>query len=313
MSYNQPPPQNGPYGGGQPNPYGGGQPGSGYPQQGGQAAPQQGYGQQAAPHGQPPQQAAGPYGQPQQPHPYGQQPGGPGQQPPYGQLPMPQQGGGKKMTGIIVGSVVALAAIVAGVFYFTQSDGEVAAYKIVLPRQVLDGSYTKMEGAGGSRTEKLGDDEKTRKLGITNGTGVSGSYKGDDKSMLMVAGAYGDIADPEKTVDTFFAQTRKAREEQAGGSGKIKTETVSEMKSYSPDGFDGAVMKCETTKTTGASAGAPVSIETSMCVWGDSSAVALVQQMGRMGMGAGSKARTAEELSEATAKIRDDARVELKK
>ncbi len=177
MSYNQPgpyggqPPQGqpGPYGQ-QPGPYGGpppqgppqGQPGYGYPQQAPPGVPPQ----QAGPYGQPgygtPPQGQPGYGypQPQQPGPYGQQPPTPpyGGQPAYGgQPPYPPQQP-KKKTGLIVGaSVLALAVIGAGVWYFAggPSNSDVAdstrGYKLTPAAAVddykQDPSKTKPESA----------------------------------------------------------------------------------------------------------------------------------------------------------------------
>jgi hypothetical protein len=120
-------PQGGPYGQPQPqNPYGQPPQQPGYPQQP-QQFPQQPMGPGPAnpndPYGQ-----SGPYGQqpgqfPQGQFPQGQFPQGPGQQPPFGYAPQPGMpaGGNKNKKNLTIGgSVVAVLAIGAAIFFFTQ-------------------------------------------------------------------------------------------------------------------------------------------------------------------------------------------------
>ncbi|MFF5130298.1 hypothetical protein ACFY41_25615 [Streptomyces syringium] len=319
MSYPQP----GPYGQQppqQPNPYGQGgapgQPGYGYPQQP-PAAP---YGQQP-PYGQP----QAPYGAPQQPGPYGQQPpygqpGVPGQYPP----PMPPQGGGKgKTIGIVIGALVVVGAIVGGAVFFMGgsggSGGEVAPYKMVLPETVLDGKFTKSTLGAGKQSEDIANDKDAKEMGIANGTGVKASYTNAEKQTLSVMGAYGDLADPQKTVDAMIAKMEEG--EKTSTSKGAKIETVAPWKEFSPSGFDGAVMKCETKKSTYSVGTISSSAEISVCIWGDSSAVGVVRHAvsktsssyGSSATGSTGNVMSAKEMSEATAKVRTESRQEIKK
>ncbi|MFI1253555.1 hypothetical protein ACH4U6_07100 [Streptomyces netropsis] len=323
MSYPQP----GPYGQQppqQPNPYGqggaAGQPGYGYPQQP-PAAP---YGQQP-PYGQP----QAPYGAPQQPGPYGQQPpygqpGVPGQYPP----PVPPQGGGKgKTIGIVIGALVVVGAIVGGAVFFmggsggSGSDGKVAPYEIVLPQTLLDGKYTKQSIGSGKEKEDLANDKDAKAMGIVNGTGVKGPYSSPEKQSLRVTAVYGDVSDPEKSVDAMIAKIKENQEKaKQRYQGKATLETVSEVTEYHPGGFDGAVMKCEAQKVNMNSSTYQTTLETSYCVWGDTSAVGIVEhqvtktQGGMTGStGSTGPVMAPKELSEATAKVRTESRKELKK
>ncbi|MGW0551398.1 hypothetical protein [Streptomyces altiplanensis] len=281
MSYNQPGPyggqQPGPYGQqppqGQPNPYGQqppqGQPGYGYPQQ---APPPQGYGypqqgQQQAPYGQQP-----PYGQPQHPGPYGQQPQYPG-----GMVPPP--GAPKKKTGLIVGAVIVALAVIGGGVYFLTSGGsssvadDTKGYKIVPPASV--GEYKK--SAKGDQSTPMTEKDKTEAaaLGVTNPQQVTASYAaGADPNnplagkVLNFNGVWGEISDPEKVVDSSFSKAVKGEED------GLKVELIGSPQEVTPEGFEGALMKCQNLKliNTGGDTGAatgPKEIEIPTCIWAD--------------------------------------------
>ncbi|MBL1093034.1 MULTISPECIES: hypothetical protein [Streptomyces] len=314
MSFNQPPP--GPYGQQpqQPGPYGqpqqppAPQPGYGYPQQGGQV-PGQGYGypQQA------PQQG---YGYPQQPAQpgYGQQAPYGGQQTPYGVIPQgPEESGGNgKKIGLIIGAVAVVAAIGVGAYFVFGSGGDVKPYTISMPDSLLSGQFSKAQtpGAGGSGgAEDFSNDKEAKALGITNAKGVKGGYKADGGLTMSVYGIYGQIADPEGTVSQMFA---KVDENQKKTMGNVKVEDVTPTTEYSPDDFDGAVMKCRTQKFTMSQAGMSVPVNVSTCVWGDNSAIGVVTMAASPSASGATTATTpgAEELSEKTAKVRNEVRKE---
>ncbi|MEU1671505.1 hypothetical protein ABZ752_05680 [Streptomyces roseifaciens] len=310
MSYNQPgpygqqpPQQPGPYAQGAPA----GQPGYGYPP----PPPPPG-----TPYGAQPQQ---PYGAPQQPAPYGQQPqpGYPGQYPP----PVPPQGGGKgKAIGITIGAVAVVGALIAGAMFFMGSDGEVKPYTIVMPDKLLDGKYTKASasapGAKQTDTQDLSDDKKAKEFGISNGTAVSGSYANAEKQRLSVTGAYGELSDPSKTVDAMIAKMEESQKETSAGAQGIKLETVTPWTEFSPSGFDGAVMKCATKKSSYTYGTMTGSSETSQCLWGDSSAMGAVRiTSSKSNSPYGGETSTgqpvsAKDLSELTVKIRNEVRKE---
>ncbi|MFE0255326.1 hypothetical protein [Streptomyces sp. NPDC059010] len=302
MSYNQPgpyggqPQQPGPYGGQpqQPGPYGqqpqAPQPGYGYPQQAPPPQPQPGYGY--------PQQP--PQGAPPQP-PYGQQPGY-GQQPPYGQAPYgvpqpPAPGGGGKKAGIIIGSVAVVAAIAVGAYFVLGSGSGGAgnleddgAHKLAAPEKVLS-EYKRI----GDGNEAAGADDSASELeksGVKNAKSVVVAYSTADLSgydtsdpssapdltelatakSISYAGAYGEISDPEKALDAFFANFKKGAEEgSSSGSGAGKTELVGEPEAVD---IDGAVMKCQAAK--GQNLMTKKEQTNWFCAWADYSTLALV-------------------------------------
>ncbi|MEU1519555.1 hypothetical protein ABZ490_46850 [Streptomyces sp. NPDC005811] len=328
MSHQQP----GPYGGQpqQPGPYGGQpglygqppqapQPGYGYPQQ--PPAPQPGYGYPA----QPPQ--AGPYGQ--QPA-YGQQPptvAAYGQQPPYGQPPygvpqppVPSGGGGKKV-GIILGSVAVVAAIGVGAFFVLgtgsgsgglKDDG---AHKLATPATVLS-EYKRASDDGAS----AGDDSASdlEKSGVKNGKTVLGVYSTADLSGydpsdpstapdaaelatakgITFAGAYGTIADPEKALDTFFANFKKSSADSSSSSSGSNAELVGEPEAVD---LDGAVMKCQAA--TGTNITTKQKKTDWFCAWADYSTIAMVSP------GDVTKGVTKDVAADITKKLRDEVRV----
>ncbi|KAB7850070.1 hypothetical protein [Streptomyces mobaraensis] len=301
MSFNQPgpygqppqPPQ--PHQG--PNPYGQGgapgQPGYGYP-----PPPQQ-----PGPYGAPPPQP-GPYGQPPQ-HPYGQQPGMPGPYPP----PIPPQGGGKgKTIAIVLGIVLVIGALAGGGYMLLGKGSDGGAYTIVLPEKLLDGKYTKTAGSSSSDAPKKGNDSKLKEHGINSGEAVSGAYTSDAKVNLRVTGIYGDVTDPKKAVNDVIADTDKS-------PATSKFETVTPYTEFHPSGFDGTVMKCTMKKMTTSYGSYSSEVRMSQCVWGDSSALGIVANSSSKsnssfssGTGSTADAMTAEELAEATAKIRNEVR-----
>ncbi|WP_030373679.1 hypothetical protein [Streptomyces rimosus] len=298
MSFNQPPP--GPYGQPpqQPGPYGRpvpqpvGQPGYGYPQQGGQVPPQQPYGY--------PQQAPQP-GYPQQPPaPYGQQP-------PYGQAP--QNGGkGKGLKiGLSVLAVVAVAGMGVGAYYAFGPGGDVKPYTIALTTAVLDGTFKQVPGK--NKDENLAGDAETKAMGITEGRGVQGTYENDRKQELLITGVYGKVADPRSAVNKMFAQFDKKLDD-AGTKG-AKVETVTPVTEFSPDGFDGSVMKCKALKSTASKGVLTATGTVTYCAWGDSSAVGVVVNSGLEAPTKSTGAAfPAKEFAEKTSQIRSELRRE---
>lgn len=309
MSHNQPGPygqqgQQGQYGQqpqqpGQPGPYGGApgqQPGYGYPQQGGQQGQPDPYGQQQPGYGYPQQ------GQPGQQQPYGQQQayGQQGQQgydqqqgqQPYGQpqqpgMPMPPQGGGGKgkTIGLIVGALVVVGAIIGGLFLFGVVGGG-GDKKLTIPKTV-EGGYKLIEANAKEQKGKgkgFSSDVSRKKEqvpGFEQKGSVQAPYK-SGKKRLSLAGGYGTLDDPEKGVDWLLGQMKK----QLGSMGKAE----GEAKEFTPDGFDGDVLKCQTYNIA--------STSQSFCVWGDSSTIALVSIQNPGGTPA-----TADETADAAGKL----------
>ncbi|SEG86500.1 hypothetical protein SAMN05216223_117109 [Actinacidiphila yanglinensis] len=339
MSYNQPPPNpygNQPQGGGYGQPQPGPPPQGGYgqpPQQGGYGQPQQGgYGQpQAQPGYGYPQQApppAPPYGgqAPQQPA-YGQQPGY-GQQPPYGQVPQqqgygypqPPQGGNGKRNGLIIGVVVALVAVGAGVFFATKGGGSSSSslhddgkkYTLTTPDTVA-GSYTKSNDSG---SDGFDDDDltKIKALGVSDPTQVSAAYtKGSSalaSQLLEFSGVYGTVKDPNKVVDGMFAMLKQGTEEDKKDGTKV--ETSGSPQSVKPAGMKSdAIMKCQTIKETGQDSGQTVTINTTVCVWADYSTVAYILPVDTAAaVAGGGSAPSISDAADLTSKVRNDVEVE---
>ncbi|MEW2065550.1 hypothetical protein [Streptomyces sp. NPDC007346] len=322
MSYNQPgpyggqPPQGqpGPYGQ-QPGPYGGpppqgppqGQPGYGYPQQAPPGVPPQQPGPYGAPpqgqpgYGTPPQgqpaygtpppgQPGYGYPQPQQPGPYGQQPPTPpyGGQPVYGAQP-PQQP--KKKTGLIVGaSVVALAVIGAGIWFFTSggaSNSDVAdstrGYKLTPTESVDD--YTRKTSTpvrSAPLTGKSKEDAEAAGLKNPQQTGAEYAAGSDDnpltKKMLLLQGYWGEVEDPAGIINNTFSDAEKKMGSTSNGN---EVSLVGSPTDVKPAGFDGALMRCQDLKTInskadGTPAKGPKEIITPVCIWADYSTVGMV-------------------------------------
>ncbi|MFF8584533.1 hypothetical protein [Streptomyces althioticus] len=327
MSYNEP----GPYGGQpqQPGPYGQ-QPGP-YGQQPPTPQPGYGYPQQTPPPAQPG------YGYPQQPGQPGH-PGVPPQQPPYGQQPqygMPPQppasggGGGGKVAAIVVGAVAVVTAIGVGAYLLLGGDGGSSAagltddgpHKLTVPKTVL-GDYQRFgDGSEESGSETAKDMERS---GVKNGTAILGQWStadfgnydpadpstaGDfpDQSELLTAkgitmvGGYGEIADPQKTLDTFFSniqdKVEKSAEQNTGGM--ENAELVGEPEEVE---IAGTVAKCQSTKSTNAL----TKKESTdwFCAWADHSTVGMVSPGDNAGTGVGKD--TAVDL---TTKLREQIRV----
>ncbi|KPC58951.1 hypothetical protein [Streptomyces chattanoogensis] len=315
MSYNQPPP--GPYGQQpqQPGPYGqpqqpqAPQPGYGYPQQGGQVPPQQGgygYPQQGQP-----QPGYGYPQQPQQPGPYGQQ------QTPYGAIPQggPESGGGNgKKIGLIIGAVAVVAAIGVGAYFVFGSGGggNVKPYTISLPDKLLNGEYTKPPGGLPSTPSDASKDAKAKALGVSEAKTVKGGYTTSSRAGLSVSGYYGKVADPTAAVDQMFSQAQDNLENQMSSSKDgSKIEAVGDPESFSPDGFDGATLKCGKYRVSGKEKGVQMSLDMTICAWGDSSAIGSVIYVPALGAtGVTEKAPEGEDAANKTAKIRQEVRKE---
>ena len=293
MSYNQPgpyggppPQQPGPYGS-QPGPYGqppqAPQPGYGYPQQAPPAAPPQpgyGYPQQGPPV--PPQQ--NPYGQ-QQP-PYGQPPYG---QQPYGVPQPPAPGGGKKKTGLIIGAVAVVAAVAVGAYFVLAGSGsglkDDGPHKLSAPAAILSAKYKRV-GDSSEQKASSRDAKDLAKSGVTGATSVSAIYSTVDLQSLDTSdptdvakaqtaenvtffGVYGTVKDPEAALDATFANMKK------DSSSGDDVQFVGDAQSVSPDGLDGAVMKCQQAKGKNQLTGKAQTAY--LCIWADYSTIGMVE------------------------------------
>ncbi|MGA4841926.1 hypothetical protein [Streptomyces sp. G45] len=300
----------------------------------GQQPPQGPYGQQPpGPYGPPPQAphpqqppAPGPgYGYPQQPPqaPYGQPPQAP--YGPYGQVPPPPAGGGGgKRTGVIIGAVAVVAAIGVGAYFLFggggSGSGEVAddgPHTLTTPATVL-GEYKKGDGATSSSLDDLDDADEH---GVANARSVGAGYEVRDESnplggkLLQFSGVYGDVADPEKTVDGLFADAKKKAAEGAAMDGDDQGELVGTPEDFS-DGD--AIVKCQEARVekgsaSGGSSGStgstgPKEARVPVCLWGDHSTVGLVMPMTIADVMAGGSP-SLDDAAEITKKLRDEVRV----
>ncbi|MGK5637781.1 hypothetical protein ACSNOK_05595 [Streptomyces sp. URMC 126] len=257
----------------------------------------------------------GPYGQQPQ-APYGQQPGMPGPYPP----PIPPQGGGKgKTIAIVLGIVLVIGALAGGGYMLLGggSDGDdVKPYTVVLPEKLLDGKFTKSTTPTAEKSEDLSGDDETKKHGIENGKGVRAMYENPEKHKLPVVAVYGDLADPDRSVGAVIAdmEEKQKKNQESPLARQAKVETVTPWTEFSPSGFDGKVMKCRLQKVVVTMSTVSSENNTSTCVWGDSSAVGVVQHSVSTSSSplattnATGTVMPAKELAEATAKIRNEVR-----
>jgi hypothetical protein len=286
MSFNQPPQPPGYGAPHQPNPYAQpaqpqhpaapqGGPGYGYPQQ-----PDPGTGPAPDPYGSPPQAPGSPYAQP------GFGPPGPGG---WGAAapPEPRGGGRGKVIGIVVGGVIAVTAIGAGVVFAVGGGGGGDGYKLSMPASILSGEYPKSTTSSSALSNgQVGSDE-----GISDATTVSAQYGKTGGEQYTVSGAYGSVSDPNAVVDKML-ESLKATTGAGGGDAQPEH----------PEGFDGTVMKCNV-----------MSKSIPYCVWGDSSTVGLVMftdtSTEALTGGKSAKYRTVQDFAKDAAKIRGEIRV----
>ncbi|MFC9581656.1 hypothetical protein ACFVJ8_02205 [Streptomyces yangpuensis] len=292
--------------------------------------------QQPGPYGQQPPPPPGPYGQPAQPGPYGQpappqpgygypqQPGVPPQgypqqpqTPAYGypqQAPYGGQPPKKSKAGVIIGVVVAVAVIAGGGWYLLGSGSAVSddtkGYKLAAPDAVDDFK----KDAKYKEADFTDEDKKEAEAaGVKNPTQVGMDYlAGDPKNPLTAkglkfSGLYGEIADPEKAVDGYFAKARM----DAAKDGKSEVQLLGSPKTMSPANFKGAVMKCQDIKFTSkdTSAKGPKEATLPFCVWGDYSTIAMVSASDVASILASKPGYTQEQAAELAAKLYNTARV----
>lgn len=297
----QPPQQPGPYGQ-QPGPYGQ-QPGYGYPQQAPQGAPQPGY---------PPQQP----GFPQQQAPYG----GYQQQPPYGGTP--PQAPKKSKAGVIIAVVLAVAVIGGGAYWFLGAgagNGGVSAstkgYKLAYP-QVVAG-YAQASTSKPVPDAPLAGEQKAKAeaLGVQKPHNASASYSNSPSGkgkILSANGLWGEIADPEKSVDSYYANIGlNNKEAEALG---FKYGLVGTPKTFTPSGFKGAVMKCveiKMTATKDVKPGMPKEMTIPSCAWADYSVMSGTSLVDQIAGVTGGSSGSLEDVSELAAKLYNTSRTKV--
>ncbi|NUP41043.1 MAG: hypothetical protein HOY76_29510 [Streptomyces sp.] len=220
-----------------------------------------------------PNNSAGPgqqgYVHPQAPTPFGQ--------PGYPPVP-PQVGGAKgKAIGIALGALTAVGAII-GSFALFGGDGDGTEtvpddgkrYKLTAPDAVLGGYKV----WGDSAQEQDAASDEAVALGISSGKRIINTWSTvdttdpdsdfDNNKSIVFIGFYGDVDDPEKSVDAYFDIMRR---------GSQLSESIGDKEKQSPRGFKNGIMKCQYRKAD-AEPGQPET--TPWCVWGDHSTVGMV-------------------------------------
>lgn len=232
----------------------------------------------------------------------------------------PAPGGGKKKTGIILGAVAVVAAIGVGVYFVIgggggsdASAGDDGPHKLTTPATVLtEYKLSDDDSSDGAMTKE--DLKDAEKWGVKNPKDVNANYEagadGDNPlagKLVSFGGVYGEIEDPEKAVDGLFAYMKKDAEK-----GGVTIE--GEPKAYTPEGFDGTVLKCQQAvmknEEATAGSGEPSEMNMTYCIWGDYSTIGFVLPMEIADIAAG-KDTDPTEAAALTAKFRKEVRVKL--
>ncbi|MFJ9855206.1 hypothetical protein [Streptomyces sp. NPDC101150] len=284
MSYNQPPPP------------------SGYPAPGG-----------PPPGGaQPPVPQSGPQpGWGTAPPPPGSGPGGPNNWggPPV--APSPQRKGKGALIAVIsVAAVVVLGLVAGGVVWFQNRDTEMVPYTISLPNKLLNGDYYKKEDIPSvcPHSDCLTSVDEVAKLGIKKGFPWAAYYvppvsKGPT---LTVIGIQGGVTKPDVSVDRVLTRMHKDDAKKAKAIGaKVEVIEGTVKTAWKGDTFDGTLMMCESIMMVTKHGPPGSDVTLSRCVWGDTSAVGVVQQQG---VGVKGHVMTKNELTDATTEIRNEVR-----
>ena len=125
---------------------------------------------------------------------------------------------------------------------------------------------------------------------------------------------WGEVENPEATVDAAFAKMAEDTEKDTESSGN-KAELEGSPEKVEPTGLgDDAVMKCQVIKVSlgsAAASGGPSEVKAPLCMWGDHSTVAMVSAQDSSAVLTG-RSMTIDQTAELSKKLRDDARVEIK-
>lgn len=189
-----------------------------------------------------------------------------------------------------------VAAIGVGVYFvlgYTGSSGlaDDGPHKLTTPAKVL-GDYNRATKDGDTSDSGSSTVKDLEKSGVKNGTAVFGAYTTADLSGynpsdpstapsaaelltakgISLIGAYGKIADPQKSLDAFFADIQK----DVNQSGSSSSSSGGSKLVGDPESVDvnGAVMKCQAAKGTN-----QVTKKTQtdwFCAWADYSTIAMV-------------------------------------
>ncbi|MFD5704372.1 hypothetical protein [Streptomyces lasiicapitis] len=183
-------------------------------------------------------------------------------------------------------------------------------HKLVAPKAVL-GGYRQVDGVTSSGLEGHA------RFGVREAKNVQAVYGSGGKDdamgggMIQFTGAYGKIADPEKTVDAMFTDLSEKTKKGPGKGGEKSTWLGDGPEDFSADG---AVIKCRASRVEGGSTASlagsgPKEARLALCVWADHSTVAVVMPMDTRAIKAG-KPASLDDAATTTKKLRKEVRVE---
>ncbi|MFI1199850.1 hypothetical protein ACH4VR_10385 [Streptomyces sp. NPDC020883] len=215
--------------------------------------------------------------------------------------------------------VLVLALGVGGVVWYQSQnksrDSVMVPYTMLLPQKIIDGTYYKKGDDNTVCSDCLTSTEEIKKLGIKSGFPWAAHYvqnpaesaAGDSKHgpTVSVIGIQGQVAQPVAAVDGVLARMHEDETKKAKALG-VTIQGIEPVKvaEYKGDTFDGTVMKCESLMLK-PKAGLDNDVVVARCVWGDTSAVGIVQQQV---VGVESSLPNTNDLAHATLKVRNEAR-----
>lgn len=185
----------------------------------------------------------------------------------------------RTVLAVTAGAGALAVALTAGLL----SSGGVAddgPHKLTTPKTVLHKYHFLTSNPNGRSATQ----QEHKVLGVHHGHAVSGHYTTLDLTDVDVAdldfshppkdfgdeffldGTWGSVADPERAVDAFFSTDESAD--------VPLIEWVGEPEEQSPEGFEGAVMKCQVSRRHQLTS--DTYTDTPSCVWADHSTVAWV-------------------------------------
>ncbi|MGD3107969.1 hypothetical protein [Streptomyces sp. YGL11-2] len=213
--------------------------------------------------------------------------------------------------------MLVLALGVGGFVWYQKSheDHEMVPYTVSLPQKILDGTYYKKGDNNTICSDCLMSTEQIKQLGINKGFPWSSQYaqnpadspNGDSKHgpTINVTAIQGQVTQPTTAVDAALARMQKDEDKKAKTLGvTIKGLEPPKVAAYKGDTFDGTVMKCESFMLQ-PKVGLDNNVTVTRCVWGDTSALGIVQQQG---VGVDSGVMGTNDLSHAAQKIRNEVR-----
>ncbi|MGW8777103.1 hypothetical protein ACWGNM_03405 [Streptomyces sp. NPDC055796] len=266
-----------------------------------------------------------------------------GRQPEYGAAPggfQPYQPAPRRKAGLIVSGVVVALAVIAGGAYFafggdadddgggigdSASNSEISdgtkGYTLVAPASV---EAYKKSGPGNTPGELSAEQRKeAESRGVSNARAASGIYNAestdaDDPAKvggrrLTFDGLYGEIADPARALDDYFANVAKKGLKGDGKPRGLVMQRVGSPRAVKPAGFEGALMKCQDVKVThdkgvDAPKSGAADFQFPVCAWADRSTLGGVNVIDLAQPMTGGSGPSQEEVAALTVKLYKAAR-----